>query len=518
MAIEEKAKAEGHTIVKVYKDDGWSGTILKRPDLDLLRIDARKGMWEGILVYDPDRVARRYSFQELVMDELQDLGIKVLFVTTPPVKDDTDRLLYGVKGLFAEYERTRITERFRLGKLRNAKEGHLVTSRAPYGYRYILKHEKEHGHYEVNEVQASVVRMLFEWLGTEGLTMRQIIKRLFELGINPPNNINRSWKTSTLGRLLRNETYIGRAYFNRTIATVPIKPKKTDEYKRIKKSSRRWKDREEWIGIECPAIVDKELFQKAQEQLRVNYQLSIRNKKNKYLLAEKIYCTCGHSRTGAAAMHGKHLYYRCSDAVIQFPMVRKCFIKGVDARVADNLVWDGFVKLATTPNVLESYLEDYINQSGPGGNSAGVEEINVLEGEKSKVELEEKRYLKAFGGGFVSYEAFEASMKEINSKKELIEKQITNARKLTDRVVYEKPNEEEIKEFCEVTRKEMYAADFEKKRAILVKFIDKIVTDQEYMNVSGYVPFPLRKEVQNVEFKFECRNCRFTQCWQVDIV
>ena len=60
--------------------------MLARPALDQLREDAKKKIWDAVLIYDPDRLARRYSFQELVMDELRELGIETLFVTIPPSK------------------------------------------------------------------------------------------------------------------------------------------------------------------------------------------------------------------------------------------------------------------------------------------------------------------------------------------------------------------------------------------------------------------------------------------------
>lgn len=82
-------------------DDGWSGDILARPSLDRLRTDAKKKLWDGVLAYDPDRLARRGSYQALVMDELEELGMEILFVTTPAPKNIEDRMLYGMKGLFA---------------------------------------------------------------------------------------------------------------------------------------------------------------------------------------------------------------------------------------------------------------------------------------------------------------------------------------------------------------------------------------------------------------------------------
>jgi site-specific DNA recombinase len=115
-AVREFAGKHNHAVVKEYVDNGWSGDMLARPALDQLREDAKKKLWQAVLIYDPDRLARRYSFQELVMDELRELGIETLFVTVSPSRNHEDRLMYGVRGIFAEYERTKIAERFRLGK------------------------------------------------------------------------------------------------------------------------------------------------------------------------------------------------------------------------------------------------------------------------------------------------------------------------------------------------------------------------------------------------------------------
>ena len=142
-AVREFAAKNNYTIVKDYVDNGWSGDMLARPALDQLREDAKKKLWQAVLIYDPDRLARRYSFQELVMDELRELGLATLFVTVSPSKNHEDRLMYGVRGIFAEYERTKIAERFRLGKIRKAREGHIITAEAPYGYTLIKKERQK---------------------------------------------------------------------------------------------------------------------------------------------------------------------------------------------------------------------------------------------------------------------------------------------------------------------------------------------------------------------------------------
>jgi len=198
MVLEELAKKNGYVVVKKYIDEGWSGDTLIRPALDELRQDAKKKMWDAVIVYDPDRLARRYSYQELVMDELREAGVEVIFITVSSPKNSEDKILHGVRGLFAEYERAKIAERFRLGKLRTVKEGHVIAN-APYGYKYILKNKENgilHGYYEIVEDEARVMRMIFGWVANEGETIRGVIKRLKVLEIKPRKSKKGVWSTS----------------------------------------------------------------------------------------------------------------------------------------------------------------------------------------------------------------------------------------------------------------------------------------------------------------------------------
>ena len=323
-ALRDFARERGYTVVKEYIDDGWSGDILARPSLDQMREDAKKKMWQAVLIYDPDRLARRYSYQELVMDELRDMGLEVMFITVASPKNSEEKILHGVRGLFAEYERAKIRERFRLGKVRKVKEGHVLLSDPPYGYSYVPRQGDRHGFLEIDAEEAGVVRLLFDWVGNQRLTLRQVVRRLQEQGIRPRRSERGVWNTSTLSTLLRNSVYIGEAHWGSSHAVVPKHPLKTDTYRKIKKSSRRLTPKEEWIFIPVPAIIDKDLFECTRAQLATNYALCIRNKKNAYLLAGKIRCVCGRTRSGEGPLKGKHLYYRCTDKVLRFPLPREC--------------------------------------------------------------------------------------------------------------------------------------------------------------------------------------------------
>lgn len=509
MAIKEFAEKKELVIVKEYRDEGWSGTILARPGLDELRMDAKSKKWETLIIYDPDRLARKYSYQELVIDELQEAGIQVLFVTTPPVRDDSDRLLMGVKGLFAEYERAKIAERFRLGKLRKAKDGKLVTGNAPYGYQYMPRQGNKDGYYKTIKSEAEVIKMIFSWIGDEGLTMRAVVKRLLELGIPPRKSKKKTWNTSTLVHMLRNETYIGTMHFNKGTAIVPINPLKHEKYKKYKKTSRKMKPREDWVPISVPALIDKDLFERTKAQLKVNYELTARNKKNDYLLSGLIYCICGRRRTGEGPQHGKHLYYRCTDRIYSHPLPPKCKSRGVNARIADKLVWAGVSNLMSSPELLNQQIQRWIGKKKVKSEVSG-DSAEQLKQEIDKIKQEEQRYIKAHGAEIISLEQLQEAMTDLKSRRAVMERQVgvlESQKQSPDDVLA--PSQVQIKRFSEQAKLLLSDLNFNPKQRIIRKVVDTIISDQRVMRIRGYLPI---QEDQNVESQFKSRDNRPAEC------
>ena len=100
--------ADGHEIVAEFLDDGYSGARLDRPGLDALRDGAEAGVVETVWCLTPDRLARSYAYQMLVLDELDRLGCKVHFTDAPEIADDPQaRLLTQMQGVIAEYASAR---------------------------------------------------------------------------------------------------------------------------------------------------------------------------------------------------------------------------------------------------------------------------------------------------------------------------------------------------------------------------------------------------------------------------
>ena len=176
-------------------------------------------------VYSPDRLARKYAYQVLLLEEFRKAGCEVAFVQRPISDDPHDQLLLQIQGAIAEYERAVLGERFRRGKLQKARAGQWVAGKAPYGYRYVPKRDGVPGHLVIDEAEAEVVRMLYRWLIDERMTVRQILKRL-AAGPWRPRSGKRLWSNCVVHRILSDPVYTGTAYANRLRrSSCPRKPR-----------------------------------------------------------------------------------------------------------------------------------------------------------------------------------------------------------------------------------------------------------------------------------------------------
>ena len=156
-----------------FIDDGYSGATLVRPGLERLRDLSANGGIERLYVHSPDRLARKYAYQVLLIDEFHRMGIVVVFLNRELSRSPEDELLLQVQGMVAEYERAKILERSRRGKRHAAQVGSVnVLCGAPYGYRYVSKHNGGgSARYDIIEDEARVVRQIFLWIGQERLSI-----------------------------------------------------------------------------------------------------------------------------------------------------------------------------------------------------------------------------------------------------------------------------------------------------------------------------------------------------------
>ncbi len=511
MELRKRIKEDGHTLLPecVYKDDGWTGTLLERPDLDRLRSDAKEGKFDILYFYDRGRIARKFVYQEVVLDEIRELGIECVSLHDINGTTPEEQLMGSVMGVFHEYERIKIAERMRLGKMRKVRENKKLLGYNPkYGYDYYhrIKNgpDARDGYFEINEKEAEVVRMIFQWVA-DGVALRDVIRRLHELGIPPKKQKRMTWTKGPIARMLRDTTYIGQHYYNKTEAVETKNPKDpTQKYRRIKKGSRVARPKDEWVMVEVPRIVEDDVFDKVQQQLELNLKFSRRNnKKNDYLLTGLIDCECGKPRTGDPANNG-HLYYRCTDRLTRFPLPRECHAGGVNASVLDILAWNELEKLVTDQEAIKKQAKRWLNSS-----TASPVKIRVDDAKKrlQKLDEEEKRYARAYGQGIMSERLYKEEMNNLLEKRASLhddiakaEEELSHQPKLT------------LQEVIDGVREMLGKLVFTDKKAIVRRFISKVTATQEEATIWGQIPILATGQVG---LYAEYRHCRIAECWQV---
>ena len=207
-ALRERVIADGHSLAEslCFLDDGVSGATLLRPALEKLRDAAYSGGIAKLYVHSPDRLARKYAWQVLLVDELHSHGVELVFLNHTMGASPEGDLLLQMQGMFAEYERAKILERSRRGKRHAAQRGSVnVLSGAPFGYRYITKQEGNGtAAYEVVEEQAAVVKQVFEWVGCDRLSIGEVSRRLEAKGVHTATG-KTWWDRATVWGMLKTQ-------------------------------------------------------------------------------------------------------------------------------------------------------------------------------------------------------------------------------------------------------------------------------------------------------------------------
>lgn len=349
-AVRAAVAAAGHDLVAEYVDDGYSGARLDRPGLDALRDDAEAGAFDQLWCLTPDRLSRSYAYQVLVADELARHGVAVVYVDTPALGSDPQaRLLTQIQSVIAEYERAKISERSRRGKLWRARAGEAVHWRAPFGYVRVPRQGDRPAHLVVNEAEAPLVRRIFADYTTGGMSLRQIALALNREQIPTPTG--RRWISSTVGRILRRSAYVGRAAVNTTKMVHDRGPGARP--RQVPRPP------EEWITIPCPPIVDEATFAAAARACAENTNFSSRRldpDEEGWLLRGLVFCACGTRSIvdrGRSSRLGGLRYYGCRNRMgIAGPDLPSCRAGSVGADALDEFVFGQLRDALCSPGLL----------------------------------------------------------------------------------------------------------------------------------------------------------------------
>jgi len=356
----------------VFEDEGHSGATLVRPALEALRDLAAQGCVDVVLCYSPDRLARKLAYQALLIEEFARAGVRVEFVRGPRGDSPEDQLMVQFQGMFAEYEKAQLAERYRRGKTYRARAGSVnVLSGAPFGYRYVRKTDLAGAAYEVIGHEAALVAEMFRRYADDGASIADLARWLTGQGAPTRTGKNR-WDRSVVWAMLRNPAYAGTAVFGKTMATSG-----TPGLNRVARLQGRAtpravktvdRPREQWLEIPVPALVDQETFDRVQQRLADNKRFAARNTKVPSLLQGLAACSAcgyacyrGHTTTSAG---NKIFYYRCigSDNY-RFEHGKVCDSKPVRADYLDTVVWDHVTAMLADPALIRAEITRRLGQA-----------------------------------------------------------------------------------------------------------------------------------------------------------
>jgi site-specific DNA recombinase len=514
--VRKRVVAEGHELVAEYCDDGCSGARLDRPGLDALRDAAEAGRFDAVWCLSPDRLARMYAYQVIVLDELARHGVTVHFHDTPALADDPQtQLLTQVQGVIAEYERAKIAERYRRGKLWRARAGEVIAWKCSYGYRRVPRCAERPAHLELYEPEATIVRRIFHDYVESNLSIRQITWQLNQDGVPSPGG-KPIWGTSVIGRLIRNETYVGRAYYNRTARVLDRRPGKRARQVR--------RPHDQWIPIAVPAIVSEELFEAAQRVSYDNSRWSPRRGEGGHWLLRGL-VKCGHCGVSVSChkMRGRngtfHYYYYCRnhDPLRAGGERRRCPERNIRADELDAFVFDQLRAAMLRPDVLLSGAAAIATRPEAGNDELLAAQVARFDRKLDAVATERRRVADLYQANFIPRQELLRRGKELDLRCGTLEGQRQALIDQRQQLAQQNRLRHRVEDFANKVRTSIDRLDFGQRQKLLRLVIEEVRVAGWQVEIRLRIPLnsPPEPPDTRVSSKDRLRSLHVHDCWQL---
>lgn len=332
------------------------GEGLERSELAKARALARAGTIHAILFYSRNRFTRDIGDGVILRRELQKLGVKLICYHPHPHEITSDKELINIlEDYISEQYIENLREATMRGMVATAKAGVYSQGDVPYGY--VLEGRKLEKRLVIVEDEARIVRLVYEWFVVDNLSTTQIANKLTDAGIPTPGDLRKMpsrkrstgvWSKAYIRLMLRQEAYAGTCYVHK--------------FTNLGGNKRVLRPREEWIPISIPAIVDRAIWEQAQERLTArDYERRQKfHHMYTYLMARRVNCACsyymsGHTRKNPVNGTSRH-YYACHsrEGALGFCGNSTHF----HAELVDGAVWEFIKSLLRDPAaVLAGYKE-----------------------------------------------------------------------------------------------------------------------------------------------------------------
>jgi len=472
----------------IYRDDGTSGASLNRPGLDSLRDQIRLAAFDAVLITAPDRLARKYVHQVLLIEEFERAGCQVLFVERPMSHDPHDQLLLQIRGAVAEYERSLITDRMRRGRLSKLRAGHLLPWPRPlYGYQVDPDHPRDPAGLRIDPVAGVIVQQIFAWYLEPQATLYQVAKRLIDAAVPTPTGKAR-WSAATVRTLLRNPAYTGTTYGNCTRQVAAAQRKSSTHPLGSGKSHVR-RPVEDWIAIPIPVLVSQDVFDRVQAKLVQNQQGSPRNNTHyEYLLRGLVSCGCCQLSATARSTPQGQQYYLCRGRTnaLRAPAAQRCTARYTPAQQLDTLVWNDLCAMLSDPVQIRAALERA--QSGAWLPQELQARRTGLQQAISQLSRQQERLLDAYLATTIDLALFERKHHDLEQRTSSVRSQLQELEAQAQQQIELRAVADSVEAFCVQVRTGLANATFAQRRALVELLIDRVIVTNDEVEIHYVIP------------------------------
>jgi site-specific DNA recombinase len=454
-ALREYATREGYEVLEEVVDPGQSGASLERPGMDRVRDLVAAGGVSVVLAQDRDRFAREPAYHYLLRREFEEHGTKIRALNDRGDDSPEGELTDGILDQLGKYERAKISERSRRGKLQKAREGKvLAVHRPPYGFRY----NDARDNYLVDAERMAVIKRIFRMVGVEGYTMNATRLAFNREGVRPP--AGQFWSPKYLREAIKDDVYrshsyeevaelvspdvaarldpkkrYGIWYFNRrryVTKQVSVNGPEGRSYRRTTKVFD--KPRSEWIAVPVPESgIPREWVDAAREAIKDNKRQSANGDRFWELSGGVLFCAeCGCRMTVHATLDSRnsrrYCYYRCPKRG-RHGMQKVC-INGKHHRAAEAeaAVWELVSGLLKHPERLQRGLDEMIEQERAGMRGDPDQEAASWLEKLSEVDQERRGYLRFAAKGHMTDDELDEALAELEETRVMAEEKLATLR------------------------------------------------------------------------------------------
>ena len=483
--LRDRAKDDGHHLLHEFIDEGYSRDDLVRPGLDRLRDLVAVGDVDRVFIQSPDRLASGARLM-LLVEEFQEHGCTVVFLRGSVDDTPEGKMLLGMQGLFADYERTKIAERTRRGKLYWARRGALVGGHAPYGYHFVRRTDDARASLKVDEARAPIVREMYRWLADEHMSTRAIARRLTAEGVATSRGAVQ-WQPTAVDRIVRNPTYRGVFYYQRARSVAPSRRLTADRYKQRRKTGREARPQRDWIAIPVPAIVSEALWDAAQQQLHQNSLHSLRNnKRHPYLLRGLIRCPrCGGVYHGYAKKDRR--WYRCArtDATVS-STGQRCSPGSIPAEAVEDAVWRAVTEAFQQPGALRTEFEQRMSEST--SDAAVDAERKQISQALKRIAVQEDRITDAYVNEVMDLEHYKTEMDKLRQRMAELARAEREAIRRHQQMMDSRQALAHLDSFCEQVAAGLGELTFEERQQLMRLLVERVTVENGVVRIEAIVP------------------------------